>query len=136
MDTAKKWKVITIGAAITGIGFTGVAVADSSSPIADGSQIQQITVDAFEDLSPESADSPNESVAESADSPFDSPDDPGFVDPSPESADSPNESANDSPAPAPVPQPGNGGGGDDSPGRGGGGGGDDSSSGASVDSVF
>jgi hypothetical protein len=44
---------------------------------------------ALDDGSPESADSPNESVEDSVDSPSDSPDDAGWVDPSPESADSP-----------------------------------------------
>ncbi len=108
MDTTQKWKVITVGAAITGVGFTGVALADSSTPIADTAQIQQINVDAFEDLSPESADSANESAN---DSPPPVP----------------------TPAPVPAPQPG-GGGGDDSSGRGGGGRDDDSASGASIHS--
>jgi len=136
MEISRKWKVITVGAALTGVGLTGVALADTSTPISDGGQVQPISVNAFEDTSPESADSPNQSIAESADSAFDSADDPGYVDVSPESADSPNQSANDSPAaapapaPAPAPQPGNGGGG----------GGDSASAGsansASVDSFF
>ncbi|MEP4649619.1 MAG: hypothetical protein ABJ314_05515, partial [Ilumatobacter sp.] len=46
------------------------------------------------DPSPESVDSPNESVEESIDSPYDSPDDP--ADPSPESVDSPNGSVEES----------------------------------------
>ncbi|MEP6296174.1 MAG: hypothetical protein ABJ382_02525, partial [Ilumatobacter sp.] len=50
------------------------------------------------DPSPESVDSPNESVEESIDSPFDSPDDPAplQIDDSPESVDSPNESVDES----------------------------------------
>ncbi|MGI8652085.1 MAG: hypothetical protein ACR2I7_04735 [Geodermatophilaceae bacterium] len=124
-EISRKWKVISVGAALT-----GVALADTSTPMDDAAAIAPISVNAFEDTSPESAHSPNQSIAESADSPFDSPDDPGYVDPSPESADSPNQSANDSPppAPAPAPQPGNGGGG-------GGGGDDDSASAGSAESA-
>jgi hypothetical protein len=107
-----RWKLIAGGAAIVGatVGGLAAAGADDGIELNDRPEATQLTdttipTDDFLlfDDSPESPDSPNESVEESADSPFDSPDDEGFVDPSPESADSPNESAQDSPAPAPAP---------------------------------
>jgi hypothetical protein len=124
-----RWKLIAGGAALVGIAAGGInaATADDGLELNDR-QGQIVLVDTTTtapdttllDDSPESADSPNESVEESADSPFDSPDDPGWVDPSPESADSPNESVEESadspfdspddagfvaPAPAPTPAP-------------------------------
>lgn len=127
MGLPTRWKLIGGGAALAGLTVGGVAGAsglafglnDQRPPIelserAALRSTQQVSAttlstnffaadDAgFEDLSPESADSPNESVEDSADSPFDSPDDAGFVDLSPESVDSPNESAEDSPAWVPA----------------------------------
>lgn len=106
-----RWKVLAGGVALAGIAAGGTAAvaaddgidlndrrpalsltAADTSPERSGDDGAAPTVDA----SPESADSPNESVEDSADSPFDSPDDAGYVDPSPESADSPNDSIDDS----------------------------------------
>ncbi|MEZ5233621.1 MAG: hypothetical protein R2749_13095 [Acidimicrobiales bacterium] len=121
-----RWKLIAGGAILTGLAFGGVRLAGADEGELDlrdrgpvtltardvGEQpTPSLAAAAFVDASPESVDSPNESVAESADSPFDSPDDAQWVDASPESVDSPNESAQDSPdmvvapalAPAPAP---------------------------------
>jgi len=119
-----RWKLIAGGAALVGVAAGGIAAtADDGIDLNDRRGVIELTDNTdntgganvvADDGSPESADSPNESVEESADSPFDSPDDAGFVDPSAESADSPNESvaesadspnltAEDSPAPAPAP---------------------------------
>ncbi|MDQ3476794.1 MAG: hypothetical protein M3492_10805 [Actinomycetota bacterium] len=84
MEISRKWQVITVGAALTGVGLTGVALADTSTPVSEGGKIAPISVNAYEDTSPESADSPNQSA---------------------------NDSPPPAPAPAPAPQPGNGGGG-------------------------
>lgn len=113
-----RWKLVAGGAALVGASIGAVAVADSDGDnpfglneraaiaLADEARGAGIgPSDVVDDGSPESADSPNESFVDSADSPFDSPDDPGWVDPSPESADSPNESAQDSPIPALPPAP-------------------------------
>jgi hypothetical protein len=54
-----------VGAALTGVGLTGVALADTSAPISEGDQIQPISINAFDDNSPESTDSPNQSVDDS-----------------------------------------------------------------------
>src|SRR5689334_17556976 len=70
------WKIVTFGAALTGLGATGIGIA-SADDDRDGSLPAGITLAA--------ADNP-------ADAPADGP-----VDASPESADSPNESAVDSP---------------------------------------
>jgi hypothetical protein len=124
-----RWILIAGGAALVGMAAGGISAATADDGIELNDRRGEIVLDAGDtsgadftalDDSPESADSPNESVEESADSPFDSPDDPGFVDPSPESADSPNESVEESadspfdspddpefvaPAPAPAPAP-------------------------------
>jgi hypothetical protein len=103
----RQWKLIAGGAALAGIAAGGIAGASSgplglndSRPVIALSEPVAAEDDAFiqalVDASPESADSPNESVGESADSPFDSPDDAAWVDASPESADSPNESVGES----------------------------------------
>lgn len=112
-----RWKLIAGSAAVAGLALGGTAVADSGGGIdlrekqsavqlanpAAGAVGDAAPVPvASDDGSPESADSPNESLQDSAGSPFDSPDDPQFAGPSPESAGSPNESAQDSPAPAPA----------------------------------
>lgn len=99
-----RWKLIAGGAAL--VVATG-ACADDGFDVNDlGGDVTETTnAGADFDGSPESADSPNESIQESPDSPNDSPDDAGYVDPSPESADSPNESIEDSPDPAPAPAP-------------------------------
>jgi hypothetical protein len=108
-----RWKLIAGGAALVGVTAGGIAAAsDDGFDLNDRSGAIELNDDRgtganldliVGDGSPESVDSPNESVEESADSPFDSPDDAGLVDPSPESADSPNESAEDSPPAAPAP---------------------------------
>ena len=124
-----RWKLIAGGAALVGMAAGGIGAANADDGIELNDRRGEIVLDAGDnngaeftafDDSPESADSPNESVEESADSPSDSPDDPGFVDPLPESADSPNESVEESadspsdslddpefvaPAPAPAPSP-------------------------------
>ncbi len=109
-----RWKLIAGGAALVGVVAGGVALADDGPPnlndrrpgvtLSESALLNAAPPSAAtDDGSPESADSPNESVEESTDSPFDSPGDPDWVDASPESADSPNESAEDSPPPAPAP---------------------------------
>ena len=118
-----RWKLIAGGAALIGATAGGIAAAnDDGFDLNDRRGSIELNdqggtgpnLDLRFDDSPESADSPNESVEESADSPnesveesadspSDSPDDAGFVDQSPESADSPNESAGDSPVSAPAP---------------------------------
>jgi hypothetical protein len=76
------WKVLTLGAALTGLGVAGAGVAladERAQPAAP----QPITVSVADPagaplaagLSPESADSPFESPVDSPESPFDSPDD-------------------------------------------------------------
>jgi hypothetical protein len=104
-----RWKLIAGGAALVGVAVGGVAAAADTDDGFDlnDRHVIELTEDTrstdagFDnvpvDLSPESPASLNESAEESPDSPFDSPDDEGFVDPSPESADSPNESAEESP---------------------------------------
>jgi len=109
MELTPRWKLVAGGAALLGSTVGVVAGATGGTfglndqrpviELADSASFDDVA----DDGSPESADSPNESVEESADSPFDSPDDPDYVDASPESADSPNDSAQDSPAPAPAP---------------------------------
>jgi len=76
------WKILTLGAALTGLGVAGVGVAAADEGTLSTAP-QPISVSAADgagaplaaDLSPESADSPFESPVDSAESPFDSPDD-------------------------------------------------------------
>ena len=91
------WKILTFGAALAGLGVAGAGAAGADDE-PRGQQPDSVVVDAPgdataaatpADVSPESADSPNESVT-------DSPDDVAPADASPESADSPAESAWDS----------------------------------------
>ena len=99
MERPATWKILTVGAALSGLGIAGagVALADGGSPATD---VRPIAVSApaanapqalapavntgMGDLSPESADSPFESPVDSADSPFDSPDDRGGIDDTPD----------------------------------------------------
>ena len=105
-----RWKVIAGGAALAGIAAGGVigANADDGIDLNDRRPAISLADDAADspavadDGSPESADSPNESVDESADSPFDSPDDPAAVYLSGLSTDSPAPAPRPAPAPAPV----------------------------------
>jgi hypothetical protein len=85
------WKVLTLGAALTGLGVAGAGIAAAeegalvpavqpiSVPAADGTGAPLVA-----DPSPESADSPFESPADSPESPYDSPDDHAFGDDTPE----------------------------------------------------
>ena len=76
------WKVMTLGAALTGLGVAGagIAAAEEATPLP---AVQPISVSAADgtgatlvaDPSPESVDSPFESPADSPESPYDSPDD-------------------------------------------------------------
>ena len=110
-----RWKLIAGGAALLGVtaGAITAAADDGGFGLNDRRAAIDLAADdsgnalaaQTDDGSPESADSPNESVEESTDSPFDSPGDPGWVDPSPESADSPNESPTES-ADSPNDSPG------------------------------
>ena len=98
-----RWKLMAGGAALIGVAAGGVtaATADDGIDLNDRrGEIVLIQADTATgadftalDDSPESADSPNESVEESADSPFDSPDDAEFVAPA------------SAPTPAPTPAP-------------------------------
>jgi hypothetical protein len=91
------WKVVTVGAALTGLGIAGVGIA-TADPSGEPSPPAGITVDGGEaDASPESADSPAESATDSPDAVAPAPSD----DASPESADSPTESVTDSPDASP-----------------------------------
>ena len=70
------WKIVTFGAALTGLGATGIGVAaaddDRDRPLPAGVSVPaadapaDAPVDGPVDASPESADSPNESVTDSA----------------------------------------------------------------------
>ncbi|MCU0272564.1 MAG: hypothetical protein MUE34_04960 [Acidimicrobiales bacterium] len=118
---SNRWKLIAGGAALAGVVTGGLSVAGADDGWVLRDPVDTIDLAAVtttvplpelppkllpaEDLSPESVDSPNESVEESVDSPFDSPDDPAPFDLSPESADSPLESAEDSPVEMPEPVP-------------------------------
>ncbi|GGS27675.1 hypothetical protein [Actinokineospora fastidiosa] len=86
MTMRRPWLVATATLALAGFGTTAVALADA------GEAHDREPVGAIElaDASPESADSPTASPADSANTPDRS-------DPSPESADSPTPSVNDSP---------------------------------------
>ncbi|MEO1058341.1 MAG: hypothetical protein AAFY28_15645, partial [Actinomycetota bacterium] len=103
-----RWTIVVGATAVAGVTAGAlVAATDGDLQLNDRSPAIELTDDSASsdtaatttstsevDPSPESVDSPNESVEESIDSPFDSPDDP--VDPSPESVDSPNESVEES----------------------------------------
>ncbi len=41
MEISRKWKVITVGAALTGVGLTGVALADTSTPVSEGGKVRR-----------------------------------------------------------------------------------------------
>jgi hypothetical protein len=76
------WKVLTLGAALTGLGVAGagVAAAEEGVPLAAPQPVSVSAADAagaplVGDPSPESADSPFESPVDSPESPYDSPDD-------------------------------------------------------------
>ncbi|NLV55762.1 MAG: hypothetical protein GXY13_09150, partial [Acidimicrobiales bacterium] len=84
-----RWKLIAGGAAIIGVVTGGVTAATTDGfPLNDRRDAieltaaedvgEQDTTTTTVDPSPESADSPNESVEDSWDSPFDSPDDPDY----------------------------------------------------------
>ncbi|MHA6796616.1 hypothetical protein ACVGVM_24350 [Pseudonocardia bannensis] len=86
MQRPATWKIITVGAALSGLGLAGAGVAFADSGPGAATDIAPISVSSADpgsapaqsgavDLSPESADSPLESVDDSVDSPFDSPDD-------------------------------------------------------------
>jgi hypothetical protein len=117
-----RWKLIAGGAALVGVtagGIVGAGAGDDGPELKDRRAAIEVVDDRNDagqpgDGSPESVDSPNASVQESAESPFDSPGDPGWADPSPESADSPNESPGDS-AESPFDSPGDPGWADPSP---------------------
>jgi hypothetical protein len=76
------WKVLTVGAALTGLGIAGAGIAAADEGVRAAAP-QPISVSAADpagaplagDLSPESADSPFESPVDSPESPYDSPDD-------------------------------------------------------------
>lgn len=94
-----RWKVVA-GCALVGVVAGGIAGADSGGidlndrrPSITLSDAESAQASVADDGSPESADSPNESVEESVDSPFDSPDDARYFVPPPP------------PAPAPAPAP-------------------------------
>ena len=99
------WKIVTFGVALTGLGVAGagVSIADDDRRTAVPESVSVAAVDgpadaspdvAAADASPESADSPTESVTDSPDA---APaDDIVPADASPQSADSPAESAWDS----------------------------------------
>ncbi|WP_214364289.1 hypothetical protein [Pseudonocardia sp. H11422] len=104
MQRPTTWKIITVGAALGGLGLAGAGVALADSGQGAAADIAPISVSSADpgapapfaaDLSPESADSPLESVDDSADSPFDSPDDltPDTPDDSP--VDSPDDTPGD-----------------------------------------
>ena len=93
-----RWKLIAGGAALVGMAAGGIGAANADDGIELNDRRGEIVLDAGDnngaeftafDDSPESADSPNESVEESADSPSDSLDDPEFVAPAPAPALSP-----------------------------------------------
>ncbi len=97
-----RWKLIAGGAALAGMAAGGIGAATADDGIELNDRRGEIVLDAGDtngadfatlDESPESADSPNESVDESADSPSDSNDDAEFVTPAP------------APAPSPAPAP-------------------------------
>ncbi|WP_219414829.1 hypothetical protein [Pseudonocardia nigra] len=82
------WKVLTLGAALTGLGVAGAGYALADDDTAHRDDLRPVTVSSAAgsvdpaplapapvDASPESADSPFESPVDSAESPFDSPDD-------------------------------------------------------------
>ena len=76
------WKVLTLGAALTGLGVAGagVAAAEEGIPLAAPQPVSVSAADAagaplVGDPSPESADSPFESPVDSPESPYDSADD-------------------------------------------------------------
>ena len=85
------WKIVTFGAALTGLGAAGVGLASADDDragslpagvtVAADQPVQDAPAPAPADASPESADSPNESATDTP------------ADASPESADSPAESA-------------------------------------------
>jgi hypothetical protein len=90
MERPTAWKLITLGAALTGFGFAGAGVALADTESGQPASPRTVAVSSAEvpvavaDASPESADSPFESPVDSADSPFDSPDDlPGHFDDTP-----------------------------------------------------
>jgi hypothetical protein len=87
MERPLAWKILTLGAALSGLSMTGAGMAAASEGTVQPAAQQSVTVSAatsapaplaIVDHSPESADSPFESPFESADSPFDSPDDTPF----------------------------------------------------------
>jgi hypothetical protein len=110
MPITRPWTIVGAAAAVTGLGIgagvagsDGIDLQDRTDPVELTSTPAGVR-DAPADDSPKSADSPATLVADSADSPNDSPGDAGWVDPSPESADSPDDSPFDSPPP-PAPAP-------------------------------
>ena len=108
------WKVVTFGAALTGLGAAGVGIAtasdDRTEPLPAGVSVAAHTdspADASADrpapefpadLSPESADSPDESVTHTPDvAPAAAAADVPRVDVSPDTADTPDVQTADSP---------------------------------------
>lgn len=87
------WKIVTFGAALTGLGVAGagIAVADDDRPGSLPAAVN-VTVPAADGSARSAQDSPGAADAAPADA--------APVDASPESADSPTESAWDSPADA------------------------------------
>src|ERR687892_47420 len=90
MPITRPWKIVGATAAIAGLGIAGASsggidLQDRADPV-QLTAIPAALADtpAHTDDSPESADSPTASAAESADSPNGSPGDPGWVDPSPD----------------------------------------------------